>query len=165
MERIARFNPLVEHIGRGDIEPLVLDCVPRDTQDLHAPIGKLDHILLEGLDSPGCRVLSGPFPAGIEPNDPLGYAYDQTIVPRRYEPRLAKLLMTMNTNQMKSLADRKKEKVPEMKPIRLAFPADNLSRVACEAILSQWQLLGLEVDLVQLPIGRTFPQEGEADIV
>ena len=33
--------------------------------------------LLEGLKSEGCRVLSGPFPAGIELNDPLGYAYDQ----------------------------------------------------------------------------------------
>ena len=33
--------------------------------------------LLEGLESNGCRVLSGPFPAGIRQNDPLGYAYDQ----------------------------------------------------------------------------------------
>ena len=60
--------------------------------------------LLESLEVPGCRVLSGPFPAGLEDNDPLGYAYDQSILPRRYEPRLAKLLMTMNENQMESLA-------------------------------------------------------------
>ena len=44
--------------------------------------------LLEGLESQGCRVLSGPFPAGIEMNDPLGYAYDQSIPPRPYEPPL-----------------------------------------------------------------------------
>ncbi len=48
--------------------------------------------LLEGLESEGCRVLSGPFPAGLELNDPLGYAYDQSIEPRPYEPPLAKLL-------------------------------------------------------------------------
>lgn len=121
--------------------------------------------LLEGLEVPGCQVVSGPFPAGIEMDDPLGYAYDKSIAPRRYEPRLAKLLMTLNANQMKAIADRKKETVPEMKPIRLAFPADNLSRVACEAIMSQWQLLDLKIELVELPVGRTYPDPGTADIV
>ena len=37
--------------------------------------------LLEGLRSEGCQVVSGPFPAGIKRNDPLGYAYDQNIAP------------------------------------------------------------------------------------
>ena len=120
--------------------------------------------LLESLEVPGCRVLSGPFPAGLEDNDPLGYAYDQSILPRRYEPRLAKLLMTMNTNQMTSLAERRKEKVPELKPIRLAYPPENLSRTACEAIKSQWELLDLEVQLVELPVGEAFPAEGQADL-
>lgn len=123
--------------------------------------------LLEGQESEGCKVVSGPFPAGIELNDPLGYAYDQSIKPRNYEPPLAKLLIAMNQSQMKSLASRKKEKVPELTPIRLAYPADNLSRVACEAISSQWELLGLKVQLVELPIGQTFPDDEEdvADIV
>ncbi|MDA8744474.1 ABC transporter substrate-binding protein [Rubripirellula amarantea] len=123
--------------------------------------------LLEGLDFEGCRVLSGPFPAGIELNDPLGYAYDRNIKPRNYEPPLAKLLLAMNKNQMESMAQRKKEEVPELTPIRLAFPSDNMSRVACEAIRSQWELIGLEVELVELPVGRTFPNSDEdiADIV
>jgi hypothetical protein len=123
--------------------------------------------LLEGLESEGCRVLSGPFPAGLELNDPLGYAYDQSIEPRRYEPPLAKLLIAMNANQMKAEAQRNKEEVPPMTPIRLAFPPDNLSRVACEAIRSQWQLLDLQVELVELPVGQTFPEPDEniADIV
>ncbi|WP_390888971.1 ABC transporter substrate-binding protein [Rhodopirellula halodulae] len=120
--------------------------------------------LLESLEVPGCRVLSGPFPAGLEDNDPLGYAYDQSIAPRNYEPRLAKLLMTMAQKQMESEASRKKEEVPELKPIRLAYPPENLSRIACEAIRSQWQLLGLEIELVELPVGRAFPDEGAADI-
>ena len=121
--------------------------------------------LLESLKTEGCRVISGPFPAGVDLNDSLGYAYDHTIEPRRYEPPLAKLLVQMNDNQMKAAAERKDEVKPDMTPIRLAFPADNLSRVACEAIRSQWQLLDLEVELVELPIGRTFPDEGTADIV
>ena len=123
--------------------------------------------LLEGLESEGCRVLSGPFPAGIELNDPLGYAYDQDLLPRNYEPPLAKLLIALNESQMKALAARNKEKVPELTPIRLAHPADNLSRVACEAISSQWELLGLKVELVELPVGQTFPGDDEdiADLV
>lgn len=121
--------------------------------------------LLQSLEVPGCQVVSGPFPAGTERNDPLGYAYDQSIRPRDYEPRLGKLLMTMNANQMKAAAARKEEQVPEMRPIRLAHPADNLSRIACEAIRSQWELLDLDVELVELPIGETFPEEGSADLV
>ncbi|WP_322975278.1 ABC transporter substrate-binding protein [Aporhodopirellula aestuarii] len=120
--------------------------------------------LLESLEVPGCQVLSGPFPAGIENNDPLGYAYDKTIAPRRYEPRLAKLLMTMNANQLEATANRKKEKPPELKPIRLAFPPENLSRSACEAIKSQWELLELKVELVELPVGEAFPKPGTADL-
>jgi hypothetical protein len=123
--------------------------------------------LLENLETEGCRVLSGPFPAGLELNDPLGYAYDETIVPRSYEPPLARLLLAMNEKQMQSMAERRKETMPKMTPIRLAFPADNLSRVACEAIRSQWELLELEVILVELPVGKTFPDRDEdiADIV
>ncbi len=121
--------------------------------------------LLEQMELEGCRVLSGPFPAGIEMNDPMGYAYDQSIQPRRYEPSLAKLLTTVAGNQMRADAERKKLEEPKLAPIRLAFPADNLSRVACEAIRAQWLMMDLEVELVQLPVGRTFPDEGTADIV
>jgi len=121
--------------------------------------------LLENQSSPGCRVVSGPFPAGLQMNDPLGYAYDKNILPRPYEPRVAKLLMTLSENQMKSVAERKQETIPPLEPIRLAFPADNLARVACEAIRSQWMLLGLEIELVELPVGRTFPDPDTADIV
>jgi hypothetical protein len=120
--------------------------------------------LLEGLEVPGCRVLSGPFPAGIEANDPLGYAYDQSIQPRRYEPRLAKLLMTMNFNQLEGEAKRKNEAPPVLEPIRLAYPPDSLSRSACEAIKSQWELLELKIELVELPVGMSFPEPGTADL-
>ena len=142
----------------------------------------------------GCKVLSGPFPAGTSVYDELGYAYDNNIKPRRYEPPLAKLLIQLAQNQKDSAAKRRKESweeaearreksiekrleknmevPPEMykpipppeeddltlKPIRLAYPGDNLSRSACEAIATQWRLIGLEVELVELPIGQTFPE-------
>ncbi|MEM6471212.1 MAG: ABC transporter substrate-binding protein, partial [Planctomycetota bacterium] len=121
--------------------------------------------LLENKASPGCRVLSGPFPAGLDEDDPLGYAYDSNVLPRRFEPSLAKLLVLLSKNLKTAEAERKKLPPPKVRPIRLAFPADNLSRVACEAIRSQWQLLELEVELVELPVGQTYPDPDTADIV
>lgn len=121
--------------------------------------------LLENRDSPGCQVLSGPFPAGLSQDDPLGYAYDATILPRRFEPSLAQLLVALSQNLKTAEAERKEEPPPVLRAIRLAFPADNLSRVACEAIRSQWELIGLKVELVELPIGRTYPDPDTADIV
>ena len=120
--------------------------------------------LLEQLELQGCQVVSGPFPAGLDAKDPLGYAYDQKIKPRQYEPSLAQLLLAVAENQMKISAGRKNEKMPKKTPVRLAFPADNLSRVACEAIRTQWELIGLKVKLVQLPVGKTFPEKDQADI-
>ncbi|MDM4015355.1 ABC transporter substrate-binding protein [Roseiconus lacunae] len=121
--------------------------------------------LLENKRFDGCRVLSGPFPAGLSQEDPLGYAYDASILPRPFEPSLAKLLVELSKNLKNAEAERKKEPPPKLRKIRLAFPADNLSRVACEAIKSQWQLIGLEVELVQLPIGETYPEPDTADLV
>jgi hypothetical protein len=121
--------------------------------------------LLENLESRGCKVLSGPFPAGLSQDDPLGYAYDASILPRRFEPSLARLLVELSKSLKGIEAERKKQPVPKLRKVRLAFPADNLSRVACEAIRSQWELIGLEVELVQLPVGQSFPEPGTADIV
>jgi ABC-type transport system substrate-binding protein len=123
--------------------------------------------LLGGNEVKGCQVLSGPFPAGRDQSDSLGYAYDPNIKPLPFEPPLAKLLVELAKNQMGELAKRKKEEAPTLEPIRLAFPDDSLSRSACEAISSQWKLIGLEVELVPLPTGVTFPDKEKniADLV
>ncbi|MCS7468042.1 ABC transporter substrate-binding protein [Stieleria sp. ICT_E10.1] len=121
--------------------------------------------LLENHESLGCRVLSGPFPAGLSQDDPLGYGYDTSILPRRFEPSLAQLLVSLSQNLKAAEAERKGEPEPKLRTVRLAFPADNLSRVACEAIRSQWELIGLDVELVELPVGRTYPDPDTADLV
>ena len=121
--------------------------------------------LLENQDIPGCRVISGPFPAGVEPNDPLAYAYDERITPRSYQPQLATLLTVLAQKQLEAVATKLKQKAPELAPIRLATPDDDLSRIACEAIKTQWELIKLKVEIVPLPPGKTWPEEGQADIV
>jgi tetratricopeptide (TPR) repeat protein len=71
-------------------------------------------ILLAGQDMPGYRPLSGPFPAGSSLTDPAGYAYNNDIQVRPYEPRLASLLsLVARTTLAKQDAERKKAEVAE----------------------------------------------------
>lgn len=126
----------------------------------------LDGELLGGQRIPGCRVVTGPFPAGITQDDPLGYAYDESIRPRDYQPRLAKLLIEMTKSQLKKLAG-EGEQPPELKPIRIGHPASDIAEVACTAIKQQLELdgLGLEVELVELPVGVSLPERGSVDLL
>ncbi len=121
--------------------------------------------LLGNQPTPGCRVISGPFPAGVQPNDPLAYAYNEQVIPLSYQPQVASLLVALTTNRFKTMAERKKEQPPKLEPLRLATPDDDLSRIACEAIKSQWELIGLQVEIVVLPPGRARPDPGTADLV
>lgn len=122
--------------------------------------------LLANKSVQGCQVLSGPFPAGIEVNDPLAYAYDASIQPRPYEPRLGTLLVTMAKQLAEAQAKRDKTKPPELKPIRIGYPATDIANVACEAIKTQLSLLGdLKVETVKLPPGQTWPEPGQCDLV
>ena len=53
------------------------------------------------------RVVSGPFPAGETLDDPLGYASDQTIDPRPYNPRLALALASLARRELDVLKKKK----------------------------------------------------------
>ena len=110
-------------------------------------------------------MISGPFPAGVELNDPLAYAYDESILPRQYQPQLASLLLVLARKQLEAVAAKLKTAPPELLPIRLATPDDELSRIACEAIKTQWEVIKLKVEVVPLPPGKTWPEEGTADMV
>lgn len=80
-------------------------CYAIDAQQI------VSDILLGGQPQSGYRTLSGPFPAGTALNDPIGYAYNQEIAPRPYEPRLAALLATVaRTSLAKREAAMKKER-------------------------------------------------------
>ncbi|WP_428303857.1 ABC transporter substrate-binding protein [Lacipirellula sp.] len=71
--------------------------------------GIVRDIILGGEQQTGFRTLSGPFPAGVALNDPGGYAYNQELLPRPYEPRLAALLAAVaRTTLTKRAADKQK---------------------------------------------------------
>jgi hypothetical protein len=127
--------------------------------------GIVRDILLGGEPASGYVALSGPFPAGVGLNDPLGYGYNTDLRPRPYEPRLAALLASVAraTLAKRELAERKErgEEVPEPDPtveptlppptpLVLAHPADPLARVACQALKLQLDRVGMPIQLVEL---------------
>lgn len=121
--------------------------------------------LLGNTPLPGCRVISGPFPAGVRPDDPLAYAYDESIQPRGYQPRLAKLLMTVTEQRLKAKAEKDEATAPEMTPIRIGYPRNDMARIACQAMHQQLTMLDIPVELVELPTGETQPEPGTCDLV
>lgn len=121
---------------------------------------------LIGSDNPqDGRVLSGPFPIGSDTNDPLNYAYDATIKPKPYEPRLARLLIYMVEKEVAAQYQKLKQPVPENTPLRLGVPNYELARVAAQALLQQWSLVGVKAEIVPLPEGRAFDADSKCDLV
>ncbi|XZE54956.1 ABC transporter substrate-binding protein [Planctomycetaceae bacterium SH139] len=121
--------------------------------------------LLGNAEVPGCRVVSGPFPAGTSQDDPLAYAYDERIVPRTYQPRVASLLKTMSVEQLKLKAKKDKEELAELTPIRLGYPKGDLPRIACQAIAQQLNMVEIPVELVELPEGVARPSDDSCDLI
>ncbi len=119
----------------------------------------LKDILLGGEVRPGFQILSGPLPAGVSLSDPLGYAYNRSIKPRPYEPRLAAVLATVARSSLsKSDENKNDEETPkdgqptagEVAPLVLAHPPDPLARAACQTIKLQLDAIGIPIDLLEL---------------
>jgi hypothetical protein len=118
----------------------------------------LDGEILGGVTRNDCRLISGPFPVGVEENDPLAYAYNKAIQPVPYDPKLAQLLVVLTTQKLKTMAVKAKEPVPELTPLRLAVPDYESARVAGEAFLQQWKLVGIPGELIVLREGNAVEE-------
>jgi len=133
--------------------------------------------MLAGAAVPGCTVTSSPFPLGIDPGDPMGYASDENIEPLPYEPRMTIALAGVALDNY--LEGRKAEsgepvggaagptaeksspeksdgavKAPAKRPkpvmptLTLAFPASNeIASAACASIQKQLKLTGIPIEL------------------
>jgi tetratricopeptide (TPR) repeat protein len=110
------------------------------------------------------RVLSGPLPAGVTFNDPIGFAYKQELSPLPYEPRLAMVLATAaRTTDAKEqlIASGEKAsgisvqdlKLEEPEPLILLHPAKPVARTMCQLIKRQLEAIGLPVKLKQVGDG------------
>ena len=121
--------------------------------------------LLGGRDVPGCRVINGPFPAGIDQNDPLGYAYDHSLDERKWNAGLTKLLTIVATKELEDKAKAAKEEPPKLTPLVLTHPANEPARIACQAIASHLSLVGIQIQVRELPIGVVTDPENKCDLL
>jgi ABC-type transport system substrate-binding protein len=114
---------------------------------------------LTGGELAGCQVISGPFPPGFAFDDPLGYAYDRSIEPRGYEPRLAIALAGLAVNELAAAKKRKGEELKETPTLVLAHPPGEIATTACQSIRQQLELIGVPVELKPLagPLPRRIP--------
>jgi ABC-type transport system substrate-binding protein len=126
--------------------------------------GILDQ-LLGHLESEGCRVLDGPFPARLSLDDPVSYARHSGVEPRAYEPRLAIALAEVARREVaaakkkrvtrvqttKTAAAEDKEEPPATMPrLVLAHQPHELARLACTSIQRQLDLIGVAIELREL---------------
>lgn len=121
----------------------------------------LNNTLLEGRNSPGSRVISGPFPAARDADDPLAYAYDEDIEPLPYFPQHSVLLGNLAQIEYNQLAERTMTKPPERPTLILAHPAGEQATLISKAIASQWNLLGFNTRLKALPPGVSRPSDDD----
>ncbi len=124
----------------------------------------VNDLLLGGKSRRGFRVLSAPLPAGITLTDPVGYAYNQSLQPRPYRPRLAAVLAAVAKNSLSKLAategkadeqgqetDNKEHGDPlPVEPLVLAHPPDAVATAACQSIKLQLDAIGFSVKLKAL---------------
>lgn len=134
----------------------ILHAIPRTTI--------LDR-LLDGNSVAGCRVITGPFPAGRNPDDPIAYGYDDRLAERPFDPGVARLLFQMAQNQLRQMAEKNEQEPPEFKPLILAHPEDAIARFACTVIAGQLQSLEIPCELKQLPAGQVRPTDDQWDLL
>jgi ABC-type transport system substrate-binding protein len=82
-----------DHMRNAAFRKAILHAIDRQTI--------LDSGLLAGADIPGCQVISGPFPLGINENDPISYGYNIAVQPARADYYLSVTLLLLADQQIK----------------------------------------------------------------
>ena len=101
----------------------------------------LQQEILAGKKLSGCTVISGPIPIGRSEDDALGYAYDNSIVPRIYDPRVALTLKEIALREI-SLTDNT--------ALKLVHPPSETARIACQRISKSLAAIGVECEVKEL---------------
>jgi MarR-like DNA-binding transcriptional regulator SgrR of sgrS sRNA len=117
--------------------------------------------MLAGAEAPGCRVTSSPFPVGTGVNDPIGYASDETIEPRPYDPRLTIALAGVALKTFTASQKEQGKEAKKMPRLTLAYPPGEVAQAACASIKRQLELVGIPLDLraLQGPLPRRIPDD------
>jgi ABC-type transport system substrate-binding protein len=116
--------------------------------------GILNRALLAGRAVAGSQVVSGPFPQGVA-DDPHGYAYDVKVLPRPYDPDLARLLVDLALEETRT-EPAKNAAGSVAGPLVLVHPAEAVARVASQSIRRQLQAVGVDVKLREVGPGEAL---------
>jgi hypothetical protein len=125
----------------------------------------LERQLLRGAKIAGCDLVSGPFTSGVGYDDPLRYAYSDTIKPRPYEPRMAMTLAAVALHDVATRLKGSGEELNEVPPLVLAHPADDVARLACQAIQQHLRVIGITMRLEELPPGEVWLDSAKHDFL
>jgi tetratricopeptide (TPR) repeat protein len=109
----------------------------------------------------GCRLISGPFSAGVSTDDPVNYAYDERIEPRPCDPRMAIALSRLALKQFQKSEKEQGREVKKLPPLVLAYPDDEIAALACRSIKYQLGWVHIEVELKPLigPMPNRVPDD------
>lgn len=110
------------------------------------------------------RLLSGPFPLGSGESDPLAYAYNPEVQPTPYSPQLARLLVVMATQELSQIADKKGVPPPTLEQLVVGCPDFEFARVAVQAMIQQWQNVGIKAEIRVLPTAELLA-DNECDLI
>jgi tetratricopeptide (TPR) repeat protein len=109
----------------------------------------------------GCRLISGPFSAGVSTDDPLNYAYDERIEPRPCDPRMAVALSRLTLKQYQKTEKEQGREAKKLPPLVLAYPDDEIAALACRSIQYQlgWEHIEVELKPLTGPIPNRVPDD------
>lgn len=103
--------------------------------------------LLGSSDQRDGRVVSGPFPLGTGDTDPLAYAYNQEVHPVAYDAQLAKLLLTIVSQEMQRESQQTGSQPPPLEKLVIGCPNFEFAKIAVQALMQQWAVIGLESEM------------------
>jgi tetratricopeptide (TPR) repeat protein len=121
--------------------------------------------ILGGQPSKLSRVISGPFPQGASDADPIAYAYNTSVENVSYDPRAAKILILLAQAKLRAIAEKRSEEVPPIPVLKLGVPGFETARVAGEAIVQAWKLIGVPSELVVLDKLPRPREESPVDLI
>jgi tetratricopeptide (TPR) repeat protein len=118
--------------------------------------------IMAGSGLPGFRTISGPFPAGVSPSDPIRYAYNSQVQVRDYDPRLAILLASVAWNNVQKAQGIKEPKAP-LPTLKLGHSSDPLARTACQSIATNFRPI-MNLELVELTSEQMLYDDNVVDL-
>lgn len=190
----AHLNELAE-IPRIKVAPYAASCVHCLLPNLKRPFvdqrtfrralaygihreAILKQRLLNGRESEelrDCQTITGPFPRG--------YAYNEKLVPRDYDPQLAmtlarvaqRTLAKKQAGEAQAASGKSEDKAAaakapppppvEMPTLVLGHPPSEIARMACEEIVAQLGRIEVKVALREMPPGQAYDLPADVDLL